>query len=79
MTVYQILSLARPMFEALIAEGVNMKDAQFIDLYADYLSMREAGEKTAYIEAVLCEKHGIKRAKFYMILRSFQSEVSLSM
>lgn len=78
MTVYQILTLARPMFEALMSEGVNMKDAQFIDLYNDYLSMREDGDKTAYIEAVLCERYGIKRAKFYMILRSFQTEVGLS-
>lgn len=78
MTVYQILSLARPIFETLLAEGVNMKDAQFIDLYADYLSMRERGDKTAYIEAILCEKYGIKRAKFYMIVRSFQTEVNYS-
>lgn len=79
MTVYQILTLARPIFEALIAEGVNMKDAQFIDLYADYIAMHENGEKTAYIEAVLCERYGIKRAKFYLILRSFQTEVSMAL
>lgn len=77
MTVYQAMAMARPMFEALIEKGVNLKDAQFLDLYADYLRMRDEGEKVVYIETILCEKYGIKRAKFYLIIKSFQEELEI--
>lgn len=76
MKVYQLLALSRPTLEALLEAGVNLKDTQHLDMYAEYEEMVLKGEKKMYIEAVLCEKYTLKRAKFYNIIKSFQTDIS---
>lgn len=75
MTIYQILSLARPAFDVLLSQGMNLKDIQYLDLYDDYQKMLYSGEKKVYIEAVLCEKYGIKRTKYYQVIKAFKMQV----
>lgn len=75
MKIHQLLALSRPLFEVLVAMDVNLKDVHFLDMYTEYETLVLEGEKKTYIEAVLCDKYKLKRAKFYNVIKSFQQEV----
>lgn len=68
MTVFEILSFNRELLRRLMATGVKVNDCEYIDLYNDYLQMRNTGDKTTYIVAVLSDKYSVSERLVYSII-----------
>lgn len=45
MTVFEILNFNKELLRRLMATGVKANDCVYVDLYNDYLQMRDTGNK----------------------------------
>lgn len=75
MKVYEVFTMAKPLIEKLTSSGINPKDIQYMDLYDDFLRLKNEGHKVTYIEAYLCEEYGIKKTKFYELTKLFDIDL----
>ncbi len=71
MIIYEILHIHREFFKRIAAMGVTMSDIKYIDLYREYLKMRDNGDKVTYIVAELSERYAISERKVYDLLNKF--------
>lgn len=75
MTVYEALSLGRNLLEQLQTARVRIEDVGYVQLYEDYLRLRDQGEKKTYIVACLSEQYGVCERKVYGIIKQFSGKV----
>lgn len=68
MTVFEILNFNKELLRRLMATGVKANDCVYVDLYNDYLQMRDAGNKMTYIVAMLSDKYNVSERKVYSII-----------
>ena len=69
MTIYEILSFNKELLQRLFNAGVKTSDCLYVDLFNDYIWMRNAGNKTTYIVAVLSDKYTMSERKVYDVIR----------
>lgn len=77
MKIIEIVKINRELLKNLHAAGVRMEDEQFVDLYADYTTMHQRGEKVSYIVAVLADRYDISERTVYSLVKRFSSECNL--
>lgn len=77
MKIIEIVKINRELLKNLHAAGVRMEDEQFVDLYADYTTMHQRGEKVSYIVAVLADRYDISERTVYSLVKRFNSECNL--
>lgn len=71
MKTHEVLTLNRELLLKLSFMGIRCEDCKYIDLYNEYLSLRENGEKVTYVVAVLSEKYNVSERQVYSIIRRF--------
>lgn len=59
------------------AAGIRVDDVRYIDLYNDYRTMLDGGEKVSYIVAVLSDRYSVSERKVYGLLKHLQMDCSL--
>lgn len=69
-----MINFSRELLMKLGAAGVRLDDVRYVDLYADYTSMRRDECKVSYIVAVLAERYGVSERKVYSILKRFGND-----
>lgn len=74
MKVFELINFSRELLMKLRAAGVRLDDVRYVDLYADYTSMRRDECKVSYIVAVLAERYGVSERKVYSVLKRFGSD-----
>lgn len=75
MKVFELINFNRELLKKLQKAGIRLDDAQYIDLYSDYVDMYQQGEKVSYyIVAALSEKYAVSERKVYGLLKRFQSD-----
>lgn len=78
MKIIEVLKFNRELINRLRSFGIRLEDAEYVDLYSDYTSMVQNGEKVSYAVAVLASKYGICERKVYNLIKRFRSDCSLS-
>lgn len=68
MKVFEILSFNRELLNRLFSTGVKANDYIYVDLYNDYMHMRNNGNKMTYIVAALSEKYLVSERNVYSII-----------
>lgn len=68
MTVFEILNFNKELLRRLMATGVKANDCVYVDLYNDYLQMRDTGNKMTYIVAMLSDKYNVSERQVYSII-----------
>ena len=74
MKVFELINFSRELLMKLRAAGVRLDDVRYVDLYADYTSMRRDECKVSYIVAVLAGRYGVSERKVYSILKRFGND-----
>ena len=77
MKIIDILKFNRELIKRLRTAGIRLEDEQFVDLYADYTTMHQRGEKVSYIVAVLADRYDISERTVYNLIKRFSSECNL--
>lgn len=74
MTIYEILSFNKELLQRLFNAGVKTSDCLYVDLFNDYIRMRNAGNKTTYIVAVLSDKYTMSERKVSDVIRHLSKD-----
>lgn len=77
MTLYEILAINKEMITRLQKYGVKPDDYRYIDLYRDYLQLRDDGEKLTYIVSLLSERYHVSERKVYSLVKRFGQHCSI--
>ena len=77
MTLFEALKFNREPLEMLLKLGGRPTDIRYIDLYADYQTMKGEGEKVTYIVYYLAEKYSVSVRKVYELIRRFGRKCTL--
>lgn len=76
MTVFEILKFNRELLLRLSNLGFKPGDCIYLELYDEYMRMRDEGEKMTYIVIYLSSKYGVCERKVYDIIRRFGMDCS---
>lgn len=74
MKIIEVLEFNRELIKRMKMTGIRLEDAEYIDLYTDYLRLLDDGEKVSYIVAALSDKYSVSERKVYMLIKRFQSD-----
>ena len=74
MKIIKVLKFNRELIKRLKIAGIRLEDEEFVDLYTDYTTLLNRGEKVSYIIARLSEKYAVSERKVYMLIKRFQSD-----
>lgn len=54
--------------------GFKPSDCKYLDLYAEYMELREEGEKITWAVAYLADKYKVSERKVYNLIKHFEIE-----
>ncbi len=74
MKIIEVLKFNRELIKRLKIAGIRLEDEEFVDLYTDYTTLLNRGEKVSYIIARLSEKYTVSERKVYMLIKRIQSD-----
>lgn len=77
MKVIEILKLNKGLLNVFQNMGIRVDDVRYIDLYNDYKSMLDDGEKVSYIVAFLSDRYNVSERKVYALIKRLQSDCDL--
>lgn len=77
MKIIEVLKFNRELINRLKMSGIRLEDAEYVDLYTDYTTLLEHGEKVLYIVARLSEKYAVSERKVYGLIKRFQSDCKM--
>lgn len=68
----------RSMVEVLIANHININDIQNLQIYEQFIDMKQQGHKVSYITVFLADKYGMTDRGIYKIIKRLSRQVSVS-
>lgn len=77
MKIYEILSLNAEFLKRLHSFGIDTKDYKSVEIYKEYLNLRNQGNKVVYIVAVISEKYNICHRKVYKIISKMEKDCQI--
>jgi len=77
MKVYEVARMNRGVFKHLRTRGITMDDISRIDLYDDYVRMKEEGDKTTYIVNHLAERENVSERTAWKLINKFEQEITV--
>lgn len=75
MKVVDFLKVGSEFLKVMSNFGLRCDDYKYIEMYDDYVKMREEGHKVDYILAVLSGKYKMSESTIKRIVRRFSNEV----
>lgn len=69
MTVFEILYFNRDFLNRFTMSGLKLADYRYVDMYMEYVNMRQKGDKVTYIVSVLSSKYNISERGVYKIIK----------
>lgn len=76
MKVYELLSFNKELLKKIHTAGIKPDDYKYVDLYADYVSLKSNGEKVSYIVAKLSDKYQVSERQVYSVIGKMERDVS---
>lgn len=75
MKVYELLSFNKELIDKIYSAGIKVDDYKYVDLYAEYVTLKGEGLKIAYIVCKLADKYSISERQVYSVVRRLAEEV----
>lgn len=69
MKVVELLKIGFEILKVLHENGINIEDYLYLPLLADFMDMKDSGDKTTYAVTFLAEKYNICERKVYKIIK----------
>ena len=77
MKVIEILNLHKELLKNFQKAGIRLDDVEYIDLYKEFRTLQNNGEKVSYIVAILADKYCVSERKVYDLIRRFKTDCNL--
>ena len=75
MKVNELLRISKSLLDTLNKCGVKALDVDYLQLYDDYLRLKEDGFKITYIVEHLGEEYSISVRSVFMIIKKFETDI----
>ena len=75
MNAAELLKINKFLMEMMSKVGIKHTDWRFLEMYDEYLCMRKARDKYAYIIAVLSEKYKVSESTIKRLIKRLSREV----
>lgn len=77
MNAYEFLSTHRSVLEQIQSLPVSPSDIRYIDLYRDYMRLKDEGHKKIYILQYLSDEYGVDERTIYRVIKKFSAKVDI--
>lgn len=77
MKVIEILNLNKELLKNFRQAGIRIEDVEYIELYKEYHTLFNRGEKVSYIVTILADKYDVSERTVYDIIKRFKSDCNL--
>lgn len=77
MKIIEVLKFNRDLIKRLKTAGIRLEDEAYVDLYTDYTTLLNSGEKVSYIVARLSDKYAVSERKVYALIKRFESDCKM--
>lgn len=74
MKKYEVLALHKELLQRLKGMGVQTEDYIKVDIYRDYLLMKQKNEKVLYIVNTLSKRYSMGVRTIYRVIKEMQEE-----
>lgn len=74
MKVIEVVKFNRELLSRMKVAGIKLEDAQYVDLFQDYVDMLSSGAKVSYIVMILSDKYSVSERKVYSLIKHFKSD-----
>jgi hypothetical protein len=74
MTLFDILKFNRELIQRISHSGYKNGDYKYVELYGEFLQLKQQGHKISYIVSSLSEKHCVSERKVYSIIQRFKKD-----
>lgn len=76
MKVVEFVKIGKDFLKLMSSFDLRCNDFKHIEMYDEYMSMRDKGEKVDYILTVLSEKYKISESTIKRVVRRLSKEVN---
>lgn len=76
MKVYELLNFNKELLHKIHVTGLKVDDYKYVDMYTDYLHLKNKNEKVTYIVNHLSEKYAISERQVYSVVCRMQKEIT---
>ena len=77
MTLIELLIKYKATIKILREAGVRWGDEGFINLYLEYVTLLNQGEKVSYIVAKLSDQYSVSERKVYDLIKRFKNDCNI--
>ncbi len=68
MKVFELLSINKELLNKILQAGIKPDDYRYVDLYRDFVELKQSGEKVTYIVAHLATQYQISERQVYNLV-----------
>ena len=76
MKVYELLSFNRELIDKIYGAGIKVEDYRYVDLYTEYVALKNKGTKVSYIVYCLSVKFKISERQVYSIVNRMGKDIT---
>lgn len=78
MTNYELLTMNRSMVEVLLSNHININDVQNLQIFEQFMEMKQQGHKVSYITVFLADKYQMTERGIYKIVKRLSRPVTVN-
>lgn len=71
MKVIDLLKLHKSLLKFFMDTGIRIEDVRYIDLYNDYKTLLDNGNKVSYIVILLSVRYNVSERNVYSLIKRF--------
>lgn len=77
MTTYQLLRANESLLRLIADNKININDVAHLEIFTQFVKMKEEGHKVGYITIYLADKYGMSDRGIYKIIKRLNKIVSV--
>ena len=77
MTTYQLLRANESLLRIIADNKINITDVANLEIFTQFMKMKEEGHKVGYITIYLADKYGMTDRAIYKIIKRLNREVEI--
>lgn len=77
MEAVKFLRIGRELLKTMSSFGLRLDDYKHIEMYEEYVLMRERDEKVDYVLSVLSDKYGMSESTVKRVVKRLSREVKV--
>lgn len=77
MTTYELLRINESLLQTLSKNGVSVNDVNYLEVFDEFMKMKEQGMKVRYIALSLADKYGLSDRSIFKIVKRLSQQPQL--